>query len=99
MAARRRKGTSSGTCMLPIGNATGTHKIPHSTTWFFTSSFTVAAKLRFLRECGSAGESLLFGLAGFLEDPEMNRTALAQHDYWRGLWQPWWRRSSQLARQ
>jgi hypothetical protein len=56
------------------------------------------AKLRFLRECGSAAESLLFGLAGFLEDPEMNRTALAQHEYWRGLWQHWWRLRSQFER-
>jgi Protein of unknown function (DUF2851) len=56
------------------------------------------AKLRFLRECGAAAESLLFGLAGFLEDPEMNRTALAQHDYWRGLWQHWWRLRSQFER-
>jgi uncharacterized protein DUF2851 len=56
------------------------------------------AKLRLLRECGSAAESLLFGLAGFLEDPEMSRTALSRNEYWRRLWEHWWRLRSQFER-
>jgi len=49
------------------------------------------AKLRVLREYGAAAESVLFGLAGFLEDPVLNRTPLSKQAYWRGLWEHWWR--------
>jgi hypothetical protein len=56
------------------------------------------AKLRSLREYGSAAESLLFGLAGFLEDPAMNRAMWTQHNYWRGLWEHWWRLRSHFER-
>jgi uncharacterized protein DUF2851 len=56
------------------------------------------AKLRLLREYGSAAEGLLFGLAGFLEDPEINRTAVSHHEYLRRLWEHWWRVRSQFER-
>jgi hypothetical protein len=56
------------------------------------------AKLRSLREYGPAAESILFGLAGFLEDPEINRTGLSKHEYWFSLWEHWWRLRSHFER-
>ena len=56
------------------------------------------AKLRSLRESGPAAESLLFGLAGFLEDPEINQTGLSRNEYWFGLWEHWWRLRSHFER-
>ena len=48
------------------------------------------AKLQLLRDHGPAAESLLFGLAGFLEDKTLNRAASVDPDYWRRLWEYWW---------
>jgi len=56
------------------------------------------AKLRSLRDYGVKAESVLFGLAGFLEDPEINRTSLSEHEYWRGLWEHWWQLRSHFER-
>jgi Protein of unknown function (DUF2851) len=55
------------------------------------------AKLQLLRDQGTAAESLLFGVAGFLEDRKINRTASVDQDYWRHLWQYWWQLRSQFA--
>jgi hypothetical protein len=55
------------------------------------------AKLQLLRDQGPAAESLLFGIAGFLEDARMNRAASVDPDYWRSLWEHWWQLRSQFA--
>jgi len=55
------------------------------------------AKLRLLREHGPAAESLLFGVAGFLEDRTLNSPASIDLDYWRRLWEHWWQLRSQFA--
>jgi len=55
------------------------------------------ARLQLLRDQGPAAESLLFGLAGFLEDPKTNRAASIDPDYWRHLWEHWWQLRSQFA--
>jgi hypothetical protein len=54
------------------------------------------AKLRDLREHGPAAESILFGLAGFLEEPLPEDTQLENRDYRRQLWEHWWRVRSQF---
>jgi hypothetical protein len=54
-------------------------------------------KLQLLRDQGPAGESLLFGVAGFLEDTKINRTSSIDQDYWRHLWKHWWHLRSQYA--
>ena len=55
------------------------------------------AKLQLLRDHGPAAESLLFGVAGFLEDRKINRTASIDPDYWRHLWEHWWQLRSQFG--
>lgn len=55
------------------------------------------AKLKLLHDHRSAAESLLFGVAGFLEDRTMNRTASIDADYWRRLWEHWWQLRGQFA--
>jgi Protein of unknown function (DUF2851) len=55
------------------------------------------AKLRDLREQGSAAESILFGLAGFLEDPLLNDSEARNREYWGMLWEHWWRVRNQFA--
>ena len=55
------------------------------------------AKLQLLREQGPAAESLLFGVAGFLENRKINRAASIDRDYWRSLWEHWWQIRSQFA--
>jgi Protein of unknown function (DUF2851) len=54
------------------------------------------ANLKSLREHGPAAESLLFGIAGFLEDKRIIRTASPDQDYWRRLWEHWWQLRSQF---
>jgi hypothetical protein len=54
-------------------------------------------KLQLLRELGPAAESLLFGVAGFLEDPVINRAVPIDRDYWQHLWEHWWQLRSQFA--
>ena len=55
------------------------------------------AKLQLLRDQGPAAESLLFGVAGFLEDRMTNRFVSIDRDYWRHLWEHWWQLRSQFA--
>jgi hypothetical protein len=55
------------------------------------------ARLQLLREQGPAAESLLFGIAGFLEDRMINQAASIDRDYWRHLWEHWWQFRSQFA--
>ncbi|MBV9104748.1 MAG: DUF2851 family protein [Verrucomicrobia bacterium] len=55
------------------------------------------AKLQILREQGSAAESLLFGISGFLEDRKIHRAVVMERDYWRYLWEHWWQIRSQYA--
>ncbi len=55
------------------------------------------AKLQLLRDHGPAAESLLFGLAGFLEDATLNHAPSVDPDYWRRLWEHWWQLRSQFA--
>src|ERR1700726_3151142 len=55
------------------------------------------AKLQLLRDHGPAAESLLFGVAGFLEDRKINRTPSVDQDYWRHLWEHWWQLRSQFG--
>jgi hypothetical protein len=47
------------------------------------------ANLKLLREHGPAAESLLFGIAGFLEDKRINWAASPDREYWRHLWEHW----------
>jgi hypothetical protein len=54
-------------------------------------------KLQLLHNHGPAAESLLFGVAGFLEDQRINRAATIDQEYWRGLWEHWWQLRSQFA--
>ena len=55
------------------------------------------AKLQLLRDQGPAAESLLFGIAGFLEDSMTNHALSIDRDYWRHLWKHWWQLRSQFA--
>src|SRR6202011_5471650 len=55
------------------------------------------AKLKLLHDHRSASESLLFGVAGFLEDRTVNRAASVEADYWRHLWEHWWQLRGQFA--
>jgi hypothetical protein len=55
------------------------------------------AKLQLLRGHGAAAESLLFGVAGFLEDQILNRATSIDPDYWRSLWEHWWPLRGQFA--
>jgi hypothetical protein len=54
-------------------------------------------KLKLLQDHGSAAESLLFGVAGFLENRTINRAASVDADYWRRLWEHWWQLRGQFA--
>jgi hypothetical protein len=53
-------------------------------------------KLKLLQDQGSAAESLLFGVAGFLEDRTIHRAASVDADYWRRLWEHWWQLRGQF---
>ena len=55
------------------------------------------AKLQLLREQGPAAESLLFGIAGFLEDRMIDCATPVDRGYWRYLWEHWWQLRSQFA--
>jgi len=54
-------------------------------------------RLRMLHEQGPAAESILFGLAGFLEDPTLNDSDAQNRNHWGQLWEYWWRLRSQFA--
>jgi hypothetical protein len=55
------------------------------------------AKLQLLRDHEPAAESLLFGLAGFLEDRRINRADSIDREYWRHLWEHWWQLRGQYT--
>jgi Protein of unknown function (DUF2851) len=55
------------------------------------------AKLRDLRDQGLAAESILFGLAGFLENSPTDDVQLSNRDYHRYLWEHWWRVRGQFS--
>lgn len=55
--------------------------------------FTVIAQrvpLKFLRENARDGEAILFGLAGFLETPDLALYRSSSRNYIRELWDRWW---------
>jgi hypothetical protein len=54
-------------------------------------------RLQLLRDQASAAESLLFGVAGFLEDRRINDAPTLEVTYWRQLWEHWWRLRSQFS--
>ncbi len=54
-------------------------------------------RLQLLRDQGAAAESLLFGVAGFLEDRRINDAPTLEVTYWRQLWEHWWRLRSQFS--
>ena len=54
-------------------------------------------KLQLLRDRGAAAESLLFGVAGFLEDRRINNATTLDVTYWRQLWEHWWQLRSQFS--
>ncbi len=54
-------------------------------------------KLQLLRDQGAAAESLLFGVAGFLEDRRINDATTLDVTYWRQLWEHWWQLRSQFS--
>jgi hypothetical protein len=43
-------------------------------------------------------DALLFGIAGFLESPELRRFDAVTRGHLRELWKVWWRRRAELAR-
>jgi hypothetical protein len=55
------------------------------------------AKLKTLRDHEAGAESILFGLAGFLENRFQNDDLAATREYWGSLWQHWWRHRSQFG--
>jgi hypothetical protein len=56
-------------------------------------AFTLLAQrlpLRFLRQQGDDAEAMLFGVAGFLETPDLGSYPEATRGYVRKLWDRWW---------
>ena len=63
--------------------------------------FTLTAQrisLKFLRENGPDAEAILFGLAGFLEAPDLVVYKKSARNYVRELWDRWWPHRDQLQR-
>lgn len=54
--------------------------------------------LKTLRQNPTQAEAQLFGLAGFLETPDVGAYADATRDYVRGLWDQWWPCREQMQR-
>lgn len=55
--------------------------------------FTLLAQrlpLRFLRKQNGRGEAVLFGVAGFLDTPDIGAYDGAARDFIKGLWNGWW---------
>jgi hypothetical protein len=55
--------------------------------------FTLIAQrlpLKILREDLSDAEAMLFGIAGFLESPDLNLYKRSTREYVRNLWDRWW---------
>lgn len=63
--------------------------------------FTLLAQrlpLRLLRAAPNEIEALLFGVAGFLDAPDLASFERETRAYLRGLWDKWWPRRSELER-
>jgi hypothetical protein len=54
--------------------------------------------LKFLRQNMPVAEALLFGLAGFLEAPDLSTYETSTRDYVRGLWDRWWPYRDEMQR-
>ncbi len=63
--------------------------------------FTLLAQrlsLKFLRHHTLEAEALLFGLAGFLETPDLAPYEITTRTYVRGLWDKWWPHRDEMHR-
>ena len=63
--------------------------------------FTLLAQrlpLKFLREHSPNAEALLFGVAGFLQAPDLDIYSQSTRKYVRNLWDRWWPHRDQLQR-
>lgn len=63
--------------------------------------FTLLAQrlpLKFLREQSTDIEAILFGVAGFLEAPDLGVYESTARSYVRGLWDRWWPQRDKLQR-
>ena len=63
--------------------------------------FTLLAQrlpLRLLRAAKSDADALLFGVAGFLDAPDLATFAPETRTYLRGLWEKWWPRRAEHER-
>lgn len=63
--------------------------------------FTLLAQrlpLKLLREHSAEAESLLFGVAGFLQAPDLDVYARSTREYVRKLWDGWWPHRDKLRR-
>src|SRR6202022_2348099 len=54
--------------------------------------------LKFLREHSADAEALLFGVAGFLQAPDLEVYARSTRNYGRNLWDRWWPHRNELQR-
>src|SRR5438046_4599019 len=63
--------------------------------------FTLLAQrlpLAFLRKRREDAEALLFGFAGFLDAPDLDRQRTSTRSYLRSLWDRWWKYREQFSR-
>src|SRR6266581_4842087 len=63
--------------------------------------FTLLAQrlpLAFLRKRREDAEALLFGVAGFLDAPDLDRQRKSTRGYLRSLWDRWWKYREQFSR-
>ena len=63
--------------------------------------FTLLAQrlpLAFLRKRREDAEALLFGFAGFLDAPDLDRQRKSTRSYLRSLWDRWWKYREQFSR-
>jgi uncharacterized protein DUF2851 len=63
--------------------------------------FTLLAQrlsLELLREHSTEAEALLFGMAGFLQAPDLDVYAKSTRKYVRNLWDSWWPKRDELQR-
>src|SRR5207302_558212 len=54
--------------------------------------------LAFLRSRREDAEALLFGVAGFLDPPDLNAQRKSTRGYLRSLWDRWWKYREQFSR-
>ncbi len=63
--------------------------------------FTLLAQrlpLKILRADAAVAEAFLFGLAGFLEAPDLSIFESETRTYLRGLWEQWWAKRAEMQR-